>query len=52
MGRRKVSPAGALDRCKCEHVRRGISGTGKETKPLSAATKGLVEGPDEGFITE
>lgn len=52
MGRRKVSPVGVLDRCKCEHVRGGILETGKEAKPLLAATKGLAEPPDERFNTE
>lgn len=43
MGRRKVSPVGVLDRCKRGHVRGGTLETGKEGKPLSAATKGPAE---------
>lgn len=43
MGRRKVSPVGVLDRCKCGHARGDILERGKEGKPLSAATKGPAE---------
>lgn len=52
MGRRKVSPVGVLDRCKCGHVRGRILETGKEGKPFLAATKGLAEHPDERFNTK
>lgn len=43
MGRRKVSPVGVLDRCKCGHARGDILQTGKEGKLLSAGTKGPAE---------
>lgn len=43
VGRRKVSPVGVLDRCKCGHARGDSSETGKEGKPPSAAAKGPAE---------
>lgn len=52
MGRRKVSPVGVLDRCKCGNARRGILETGKEATPLSVAMKGPTEVHDERVNTE
>lgn len=50
--RRKESPVGVLDRCKCGHVRGGILETGKEGKLFSAAMKGPAEPAEERFYTE
>lgn len=47
VGRRKVSPVGVLDRCKCGHVRGGILEIEKEEKLFSAARKGPAQPLDE-----
>jgi len=52
MGRRKVSPVGVLDRCKCGNVRGGILETGLEATPLSVAMRGPTEVHDERFNAE
>lgn len=52
MGRKKVSPVGVLDRCKCGNARGGILETGKEATLLSAAMKGPTGVHDERFNAE